>query len=481
MDKLFLRDNHEIILHRGQKTVNLENFVKNSTFQILSKVTVLETSSFPENSISFISTHKDIDKSHQRLDQDKFILLCKLIDENKICIKTGNYVGVFIYGGIKFEITSRFNNIFLQRMLSFAQDIYINENLSYAEITKKTDIFKYVIAQLFIRHLEKAYLNGLPKKYYYNHNRDKYFRGVLDINNYLRKDIPFLGQISFVSREQNFVYIIATIINKAITILSNDFSIDISNRIQRIRQDLKKYVIKTKISTLDLTIARNDKALQNNIYKKYLDVLNYAKIIIFNYNILESLNEKSLSSMGYLINIAELFEIYIIKLLNKEIHNWTTHFPSPKIELYQNTFFARKIIPDIVMVKNNDTLKVVVFDTKYKSMNFIGRTQFGMGDVDRSDFFQIHTYMSYYKEKSGYDLIAGGLIYPIIGNLYNRKDDDHCSNYLGDNSKVKFIIDGIVLTEYLEDNNINNINNVDGIIREEKNFINRINAYLKLN
>jgi 5-methylcytosine-specific restriction enzyme subunit McrC len=43
-----------------------------------------------------------------------------------------------------------------------------------------------------------------------------------------------------------------------------------------------------------------------------------------------------------------------------------------------------------------------------------------MGDLDRNDFFQINTYMSHYQNhQSNYNLIAGGLLYPI-GEEFNQ-------------------------------------------------------------
>ena len=67
--------------------------------------------------------------------------------------------------------------------------------------------------------------------------------------------------------------------------------------------------------------------------------------------------------------------------MQKEFPDWGVS--SPKIELYESLFYARKIIPDIVMQKDN---QVLVFDTKYKRMKMDGRGQFGAGDLDRNDF-----------------------------------------------------------------------------------------------
>jgi 5-methylcytosine-specific restriction enzyme subunit McrC len=72
-------------------------------------------------------------------------------------------------------------------------------------------------------------------------------------------------------------------------------------------------------------------------------------------------------------------------------------------------------------------------------MNYLGRTQNSAGDVDREDFFQIHTYMAYYNGKQEHNLKLGGLLYPIEAEYKNNK----YPSMLHD--KTQFIVDGIGL------------------------------------
>jgi len=139
---------------------------------------------------------------------------------------------------------------------------------------------------------------------------------------------------------------------------------------------------------------------------------------------------------------------------------------SPKIELYNNPnmFYQRKIIPDIVMMKDND---LMVFDTKYKRMNMIGRNQNGAGDVDRNDFFQINTYMSYYQNQN-YNVKVGGLLYPMDSFDKSRC---HSENWFGNNS-TKFIVDGIDLSSIDENSTMRDITKCeDGFIENIRNLL----------
>ena len=73
-------------------------------------------------------------------------------------------------------------------------------------------------------------------------------------------------------------------------------------------------------------------------------------------------------------------------------------------------------------------------------------------DVDRSDFFQIHTYIQHFLNHK--EVKSGGLLYPISDKQVNFAN--YSSPYLMNETGVKlnFIIDGMELKEKEEiDNN----------------------------
>jgi len=94
-------------------------------------------------------------------------------------------------------------------------------------------------------------------------------------------------------------------------------------------------------------------------------------------------------------------------------------------------------------------------------MNMRGKNQYDLGDVDRCDFFQINTYMSYYQNQ-GFELIAGGLLYPL-----EKYEKELCfsEDWFG-NEDVKFFIDGVFVNNSDEEC-------IESIKNEEK-FIERI-------
>lgn len=278
--------------------------------------------------------------------------------------------------------------------------------------------------------------------------------GKVDVAKFIKTNIPFGGKISSTNRERQDMGDIVLVLYKALKIVQKE-----AKELIRPVANALNYLCEIRESRLVTPSvvhnALNSKSLHNPIYAPYKKVLEYASLIIENEDAGTKSNGKQ--NLGFIVNVAELFEIYIGKLLQKEFKGWNV--TSPKIELYKDKFFARKIIPDIVM-SNGD--KVLVFDTKYKRMNMQGKDQYGLGDVDRNDFFQINTYMSYYQNQ-GKNVVVGGLLYPM--DKFSR-DGCHSHSWF-DNLNTKFIVDGIELA------NLNEYS-IEEIKIKENEFISRI-------
>lgn len=377
--------------------------------------------------------------------------------EGKPYIQTGNYLGKFWHGGVEFEIGSRFGNAFLKRMLNFVNDVYLDDVDVFGERSNIPDFSRFILYYLFVQSLEKAYLLGLPRTYQSVQHHEMRLKGRLDINRFIKQDIPFVGKIASVSRELCEVQEIVDVLHKAVTLIERDGNAMTKN-ITHIKPHLREAKSVEFVSKQTIKKAKDSKALLNPIFAPYKTVLRYAEYIIRLNALQESADASKDLYFGFLVNVAELFEIYVTKLLQRGFLEWTVS--SPPIELYEGMFYARKIIPDIVMRRGEKD--VLVFDTKYKRMNYSGKNQYGMGDVDRNDFFQINTYMSYYKQL-GVNVLCGGLLYPLSKPI--DKAQCHANYWLGKSSE-KFIVDGLELSEQGEN-----------FLDAEKGFINRIKEF----
>ncbi len=398
---------------------------------------------FPNNLTTKKNVHLfSIKGTSSEIDLDEFLkeegsaLRIEKREGDNYFVKTGNYIGVLYHEGIKVEITSRFGVAFLQRMINFVNDIYLpNIIVSAVKEGKSKDQFKFILAQLFIQSLGRASaLFGLPKSYQRKAQKSFTVIGNIDINHFINYNIPLRQKLKSHSKEQLPVQDIVDVLHKAISIIDKIFSESIVSRIKNIKTELQirnsnKYVGKHTIRR-----AKNHKILVHPSYNAYKKVLNYAEMIINNFALAEEEKGKK-ETTAYLVNVAELFEIYLAKLLIKGLSNdWAinTKQKYPTYENGDNSFLKRELRPDIVL---ENARTIMVFDVKYKRMRFENWNR------NREDFFQIHTYMAYLHYLTKNKKLVGGLLYPIEENKENEMISGN--SWFGQNSE--FIVYGIDL------------------------------------
>ncbi|PPK92779.1 5-methylcytosine-specific restriction endonuclease McrBC regulatory subunit McrC [Nonlabens xylanidelens] len=375
-------------------------------------------------------------KNNRNRLQDEEELILKLYSKEndsfskEFIIQTGLFAGVVYHKGYQFNIVTPFGDTFLKRMLNFVNDIYIDNKLTNANKTQDINEFQNIIAYLFIQSLEKAAVLGLPKVYQTTKERSNKVRGKVDINSYIRQDIPFTGKLTSIYREQKYVQEIIDVLYVACLTLEKKFGKDIHQKILGVFQLLKQHYSGVFPQSLIIKKAINHSVLQNPVFRSFRKVLEYAEIILKEQNLLMSNIENKLTTTGYLFDISQLFEVYLEKLLSRYFKDWYVS-GQEEIQVYEGLFFKRKMLPDILL-KHKYSNKIIVFDAKFKTMRLQKR------DLDRSDFYQIHSYAQYYAPNN----IIAGLIYPLRKQL--NIDKSHAANIFNNPfHKSKFIVDGI--------------------------------------
>ena len=203
-----------------------EDFLKANSYYCLSNIKSInelnitlqdyKDKKFPNN--IFFSFFKDEEKTISK-NEDDLIISIKKDGENYLA-QTGNYVGKFKWEGLEIDIKSRFSNTFLERMLNFANDIFLDDvSITGKDSINELDISKYIIYYMFVQNLEKAFLLGLPKAYKSIEHHEMKLKGKIDINKFIKYDIPFQGKISSVSREQKEIQEIIDVLYKAVKII----------------------------------------------------------------------------------------------------------------------------------------------------------------------------------------------------------------------------------------------------------------------
>ncbi len=349
----------------------------------------------------------------------------------------GRFVGeaVFSHNQTDYKITikPRFGEKMLFRMLEEIFNIRITTSASQS--SKNIDwqhYIKRIIAFIWLQKLANANLHGVPKTQLQKDYRGQAIRGRLSVRKSM-KPLHHSSEVVSTFREKHVDSYIAQIIFQAYQILKADFEIGKINIPDSAREAINQVH----------TVVQSKKYLSESDYRniRYKDIyLSWKPVVDLSWDIIKrkqfSLKQdKAKQGFGFFIDMAEVWEQYLRATLKKYLMPYGWRSKNEKQIAYKGYFFQRELIPDLVFQKDND---VAVWDAKYKRMK--GR----YFDVDRSDFFQIHTYVQYHL---GHKMVkAGGLLYPIsCSPNFDEYKSPRLINEEG--AKLNFSIDGIELIE----------------------------------
>lgn len=163
--------------------------------------TVAELCRENENLLIFPYSIEDAD---DRVGDASVMTLLNTNDPEKVRIGTGNVMGFIGVGDLQLKIQSRFDvgrddfllHYMLQRVLSF--NLFdLNHN------NEQEDVFDFVMF-MFPYFLKAAMRQGIYREYRnYRHN-DANLKGPVDVGRHVAKNIPFVGNFSYTTREYSY-------------------------------------------------------------------------------------------------------------------------------------------------------------------------------------------------------------------------------------------------------------------------------------
>ena len=337
---------------------------------------------------------------------DLYFLKVRLNSEDysfaNLNIQTGNVIGKINsnYDDYSYtlKIKSRFGNQFFQYLLAYAEGFLELEDLgAYSE---ENDLY-WALIYLWKSKLKQAYRSGLPKLYETKQKELNKIKGGLNLKEQFKKPYDN-GQYHCQYREHSYDNQVTRIIAYTFNLLFKKHQKLLSD-VFRLKNVFNQVCNQPKISLEDLEQVN----LSNPYYRDYREVLELSKKIIKQEAI--SIRSSDADFSGFLFDISLLFEHHIRKLIKEEI---TEIKMWDKTELKMNSGGrTRKLIPDIIIEKDND---LFVYDVKYKKF----KTR-----VKREDMFQIVTYAAKLASRNDYNLKGCGFIYPHgYKNEENKKD-----------------------------------------------------------
>ena len=315
-------------------------------------------------------------------------------------IKTGNVIGFLGYGQERLTISSRFSDESNDHFLHYLLQKVLNINLTSLDVALSPEDKLYqLLIYLFPKYLQVALRKGLYKEYQRFFHNDSHVKGVLDVGNHLKKNLPFTRSIAYTTREFAFDNPMMQLIRHTIEFMKNQKSIGrgVLENLSTSRENVAEIVRVTpsyKIANRAKVIRRNqDKPLRHAYFREYRKLQELCLMILNREE--HGLGYQEQKIHGILFDVAWLWEEYVHTLLPKDFIHPRNKDKTDGISVFSNR--ERKVYPDFY-----DRERKIILDAKYKKLEL---TEKG---INRDDLFQLISYAYILQAEKA------GLIFPSI-------------------------------------------------------------------
>ena len=318
-------------------------------------------------------------------------------------IKTGNVIGFLGYGQERLTIASRFSDESNDHFLHYLLQKVLNINLTSLDVgLSPEDKLYQLLVYLFPKYLQAALRKGLYKEYQRFFHNDSHVKGVLDVGNHLKKNLPFTGNIAYTTREFTYDNPLMQLIRHTIEYIKTQKSF--GALLDSNRENMAEIVRVTpayKLADRAKIIRMNKiKPIRHAYFREYRKLQELCLMILSREK--HGLGPQAQRVHGILFDVAWLWEEYVYTLLPKDFIHPRNKDKTDGISVFSNR--ERKIFPDFY----NKELKIVL-DAKYKKLEFTER------GINREDLFQLISY-SYILEAE-----KAGLIFPSMEQSINSE------------------------------------------------------------
>ncbi|WP_438263486.1 McrC family protein [Streptococcus oralis] len=309
-------------------------------------------------------------------------------------IKTGNVIGFLGYGQERLTIASRFSDESNDHFLHYLLQKVLNINLTSLDVGLSLEDKLYqLLIYLFPKYLQAALRKGLYKEYQRFFHNDSHVKGVLDVGNHLKKNLPFMGNIAYTTREFTYDNPLMQLIRHTIEYIKNQKGFGVlldSNRENM--TEITRVTSSYKLADRPKIIRMNKiKPIRHAYFREYRKLQELCLMILSREK--HGLGSQAQKVHGILFDVAWLWEEYVYTLLPKDFIHPRNKDKTDGISVFSNR--ERKVFPDFY----HKELKIVL-DAKYKKLEFTER------GINREDLFQLISY-SYILEAE-----KAGLVFP---------------------------------------------------------------------
>ena len=313
-------------------------------------------------------------------------------------IKTGNVIGFLGCGQERLTISSRFSDESNDHFLHYLLHKVLHINLTSLDVALSLEERLYqLLMYLFPKYLQAAIRKGLYKEYHRFSHNDSHVKGVIDVRNHLKKNLPFTGNIAYTTREFTYDNPLMQLVRHTIEYIKNQKSIGqgVLDNLSTSRENVAEILRVTPSYKLadraKIVRVNQSKPIRHAYFHEYRKLQELCLMILNQEK--HGLGYQDQKIHGILFDVAWLWEEYVHTLLPKDFIHPRNKDKTDGISVFSSQ--ERKVYPDFYQ----EELKIVL-DAKYKKLEF---TEKG---INREDLFQLISY-SYILEAE-----KAGLVFP---------------------------------------------------------------------
>ena len=322
----------------------------------------------------------------------------KILETVNQKIKTGNVIGFLGCGQEILTISSRFSDEYNDHFLHYLLQKVLHINLTSLDVALSREERLYqLLMYLFPKYLQAALRKGLYKEYHRFSHNDSHVKGVIDVRNHLKKNLPFTGNIAYTTREFTYDNPLMQLIRHTIEYIKNQKSIGqgVLDNLLTSRENVAEIVRVTpsyKLADRAKIIRGNQsKPIRHAYFHEYRKLQELCLMILNQEK--HGLGYQDQKVHGILFDVSWLWEEYVHTLLPKGFLHPRNKEKKGGILVFSDG--KRKVYPDFY-----DRERKIVLDAKYKKLE---DTEKG---INREDLFQLISYSYILKAEKG------GLIFP---------------------------------------------------------------------
>jgi len=341
---------------------------------------------------------------------------------NKATFFTSHYIGFYstkiANKEINIIVKPRFGDGIFNYLLSYVYGIYLPKGFSSTSNEKSNNL--WLIAIMWKATLQKAITKSqIPKEYQKFEKNLSTYKGQLNISKHIKHNLFDKSKFYCNYRKLTMNTTINQTIRYIYRLLEKKGFGNLLKDIAEYDQMLQSFGVESKmVHPKEIQHIRYSKL---NIY--YKKVMELSSLILKSQSKSSDITSSKNDSFSYFLDIAELWENYLLKVLQRNLPEYNIYSPNEKggINLFSDG--SREIRPDIIIQRNGEV--VAVLDAKYKWYKQIGQYADYDFSVSRDDLYQMCTYMYHYG-KENEDIV--GLFVSPIGQKNEKEDLKTLSN-----------------------------------------------------